>query len=71
MHNYVNVMLFYLNAFLKIIQYGFDQKENLVFYVCQDCGFIWFYANMNYVHCIDGSDEEVEDIADIVMYLNF
>lgn len=31
-----------------------------------------FCANMNYVHCIVGNDEEeVEDNDDVVMYLNF
>lgn len=31
-----------------------------------------FYANMNYVHCIVGDDDdEVDHNNDIVMYLNF
>lgn len=34
-------------------------------------GFVWFHANMNYVHCIHGNDEEAEDDDDIEMYPNF
>lgn len=36
----------------------------------KDCGFVYFNANMNYVHCID-DNEDVEDDDDIIMYLNF
>lgn len=49
---------------------GLMRRKTLIL-LCQDCSFVWFYADMNYVHCINGNDEEVEDNDDIVMYLNF
>lgn len=54
-----------------IVQYGFGSEGQLrTDFMCQDCSFVLFYANMNCVHCIDGNDVEVED-NDYVMYLNF
>lgn len=49
---------------------GLIRRQTLIL-MCQDCSFVLFNANMNYVHSIDGNDKEVEDNDDIVMYLNF
>lgn len=49
---------------------GLMRRKTLIL-LCQDCSFVWFYADMNYVHCINENDEEVEGNDDIVMYLNF
>lgn len=49
---------------------GLVRRTTPADFMCQDCSFVRFYANMNYVHCIDAKDEELED-NDIVMYLNF
>lgn len=72
MHNIVNVMMFiwmpFSFGFFSSPRWVWSEGLSLIF-TCQDCSFVWFYANMNYVHCIDAKEEELE--ADIVMYLNF
>lgn len=68
MHNDINVMFIWM-SFL-IVQHGFDLKANWQIIMCQSFGFVFFDANMNYVHCINAYNEDLDD-DDIVMYRNF
>lgn len=69
MHNGVNVMPFIWMPFFKHSPtWVCAEDEPWLILMCEDCGSVCFYANMNNVH---GNDEEVEDNYDIEMYLNF